>query len=109
MVFSCDWIELVTDVFKFSVDWVNAVIGEVGGDTSWCVTEQLLEARWSIIFVVGSGNTVFSIPFLVQNSAWVAWKVLLAMAAYMSDRSQIVGSGFWPGVRAPSWVVTWMV
>ena len=47
----------------------------VAGMSSW-VTEQLPEAKWSIILVVGSGSKVFSIPFLVQNSACVVWKVL---------------------------------
>ena len=62
------------EVFWISMGWVGVELEVTGVST--CVTEQLLVARWSIIFVVGSGSEVVSIPFLVQNSEWVSWKVL---------------------------------
>ena len=86
--------------FGDSLEGVVEMTAEAVG-VSTCVTEQLPVARWSIIFRVGSGRREFSIPFKAQKSSWVVWKifgqypsVLLAMAAYISDWSQILGSVF---------------
>ena len=51
-------------------DSLGEVVGMAAEATgvSTCVTEQLPVARWSIIFGVGSGRAVFSIPFMIQNS-----------------------------------------
>ena len=54
--------------FGDSLGGVVEMIAEAVG-VSICVTEQLPLARWSIIFGVGSGRAVFSISFMIQNSA----------------------------------------